>query len=434
MKSIFFLACLCFAIGGSAQQKILSYDVCVYGGTSAGVIAAYSVAKMGKKVILIEPGGHLGGLTSGGLGYTDIGNKYAITGLALNFYRRMGKHYGKFEQWIFEPHVAEDIFNEYVKNAMVNVLYQYRIIKAKKDNQFIKQITVESSLSPSGSSERIIAAKMYIDCSYEGDLMAKAGVSYAVGRESNEVYNETYDGVQMMQTHQFPDGVDPYKMPGDSTSGLLWGISSDRLQDRGHGDKKVQAFNYRICLTDDPRNFVPIERPDNYDSTRYELLVRLFKAQPQKTTLDDYFFFGPMPNRKTDINNRGGFSTDMIGMNYSYPDADYNERKKIIEDHEDYTKGLLYFCGHDPRVPRQLKDEMLRYGYPKDEYTYNNNWSPQLYIRESRRMLGMYVMTQNNCEGREIVNDGIGMAAYTMDSHNCERIVFNGMVKNEGDV
>jgi len=238
----------------------------------------------------------------------------------------------------------------------------------------------------------------------------------------------------LMEGHQFPDGIDPYKMQGDSTSGLLWGISSERLADPGSGDKKMQAYNYRICLSDDPKNMLPISRPENYDSTRYELLLRLFDAQPQKRSLNDYFIFSKMPDHKTDINNRGGFSTDMIGLNYDYADADYNERKKIIRQHEDYTKGLLYFYAHDSRVPVELKNEMLKYGYPKDEYRDNDHWSSQLYIRESRRMIGMYVMTQANCQGREVVDDAIGMAAYTMDSHNCERIVVNGMVKNEGNV
>jgi hypothetical protein len=434
MKFPFLLIFLFFALFTSFQNKPTQYDVCIYGGTSAGVIAAYAAAKMGKTVLLIEPGKHLGGLTSGGLGYTDIGNKYAISGLALDFYRRMGKHYGKFEQWIFEPHVAEEIFIDYIKTAKVRVLYEYRIIKAGKNNGFIKEIVLENSSLPSVSSNKTIAAKMFIDCSYEGDLMAKAGVSYTVGRESNNTYNETFNGVQLMEGHQFPDGIDPYKIPGDSTSGLLWGIGNDKLQPTGSGDKKVQTYNYRICLTDDPKNMSAIVHPEDYDSTKYELLLRLFKAQPAKRTLNDYFFFGQMPNHKTDINNRGGFSSDMIGMNYNYPEADYNERKNIIKKHEAYTKGLFYFYGHDSRVPRELKNEMLKYGYPKDEYRDNKNWSPQLYIRECRRMIGVYVMTQANCQGREIVNDGIGMAAYTMDSHNCERIVVNGMVKNEGNV
>ena len=432
MKLAPIIFCVFIAFGGHAQ---VNYDVCVYGGTSAGVIAAYSVKKMGKSVILIEPGSHLGGLTTGGLGYTDIGNKYAISGLALDFYRRLGKHYGKFEQWIFEPHVAEKIFNDYIREAKIHVLFGYRIVKAEKTNGFIKQIVLEPSFaSKTASSRKIISASMFIDCSYEGDLMAKAGISYTVGREPNDLYHETYNGVQLMEGHQFPDGVDPYKMPGDSTSGLLWGISDGKLQVAGTGDKKVQAYNYRICLTDDPQNSVTITRPENYDSTRYELLVRLFKVQPTKKTLNDYFIISKMPNHKTDVNNRGGFSTDMIGMNYQYPDGNYEQRQKIIKLHQDYTKGLLYFYGHDHRVPQQLRDEMLTYGYPRDEYPGNNHWSPQLYIRECRRMIGAYVMTQANCQGRDVVDDGIGMAAYTMDSHNCERIVVDGMVKNEGNV
>src|SRR4030095_5852954 len=221
----------------SFSQK---YDICVYGGTSAGVITTYTAAKLHKKVILIEPGKHLGGLSSGGLGYTDIGNKYAISGLARDFYRRIGKHYGKFETWIFEPHVAEQIFNEYIMEANVPVLLQYRIIKAEKNNGFIQNITIENSLTPSASTNKVITAKMFIDCSYEGDLMAKAGVSYTIGREDNSTYNETYNGVQVMEGHQFPDGIDPYKIPGDSSSGLLWGITNNKLLPGGTGNKMVQ--------------------------------------------------------------------------------------------------------------------------------------------------------------------------------------------------
>lgn len=430
MKKIFTLLFLFIQTNIFAQQ----YDVCIYGGTSAGVIAAYTAAKLHKKVILIEPGKHLGGLTSGGLGYTDIGNKYAITGLARDFYRRMGKHYGKFETWIFEPHVAEEIFNDYIKEANVPVLFQYRIVNAIKQNGFIQNITIENAASPSSSTNKTITAKMFIDCSYEGDLMAKAGVSYTVGREDNSTYHETWNGYQLQDHHQFPDGIDPYKIPNDSTSGLLWGISNNKPLPTGTGNKMVQAYNFRICLTNDPQNMIPITKPDGYDSTWYELLIRLINAQPNKRTLNDYFFFGLMPDHKTDINNNGGFSTDMIGMNYNYPDGDYNTRTNIIKQHELYTKGLLWFVGHDARVPEALRNEMLQWGYPEDEYTDNNNFTPQPYIRESRRMTGDYVMTQANCESRATVTDGVGMAAYTMDSHNCERLVVNGMVKNEGNV
>jgi len=418
----------------SPLQKSMEVDVCVYGGTSAGVIAAYTAQKLGKKAILIEPGSHLGGMSAGGLGYTDIGNKYAITGLARDFYRRIGRRYGKFEQWIFEPKVAGSVFMDYVKSANYDVLFETRLKEVRKSGRTITQIVLESSKNPQGSDDIVINAKMFIDCGYEGDLMAKAGVSYTVGREDNKQYNETINGTQLMDGHQFPDGIDPYKIPGQPESGLLWGISHEKLSPTGTGDKKVQAYNYRICLSSDAKNQLPITRPKDYDSTKYELLLRLFEAYPEKRKLNDYFFFGNMPNKKTDINNRGGFSTDMIGLNYGYPDGTYDERKKIVQSHESYTKGLLYFYGHDPRVPEELRSEMLQWGYPKDEFVNNGNWSPQLYIREARRMAGAYVMTQANCEGKEAVKDGVGMAAYTMDSHNTQRLVVNGMVKNEGNV
>ena len=431
---IIYIISFCVLASHSFREKPEQYDVCIYGGTSAGVIAAYSVAKMGKRVVLIEPGTHLGGLSSGGLGYTDIGNKYAITGISRDFYRRIGRHYGKFEQWIFEPHVAEGLFNSYIKNAGIKVLYRYRIKNAVKENGFIKEIELESTENASLPATTMISAKMFIDCSYEGDLMAKSGISYTVGREANSLYNETYNGVQLMEGHQFPDGIDPYKVPGNPASGLLWGVADDKLLPNGTGDKKVQAYNYRICLTNDPQNRILISRPGDYDSTRYELLLRLFQAQPGKRTLNDYFIISKMPKLKTDINNRGGFSSDMIGMNHHYPEAGYKERADIIKKHEGYTKGLLYFYGHDSRVPEELRNEMKQWGYPKDEYTDNEHWSRQLYIRESRRMIGRYIMTQANCQGREVVTDGIGLAAYTMDSHNCQRVVVNGMIKNEGNV
>jgi hypothetical protein len=425
------VAAFVLVVESISAQRIIETDVCVYGGTSAGVIAAYTAQKLGKKAVLIEPGRHLGGMSSGGLGYTDIGNKYAITGLARDFYRRIGQHYGKFEQWTFEPHVAEDIFKQYVTQGKYPVLYETRLKDVKKQGARITEVVLENVAD---RSMVIVRAKVYIDCGYEGDLMAKAGVSYIVGREDNKDYNETINGVQLMEGHQFQNGIDPYIIPGKPESGLVWGVSREALQPNGTGDKKVQAYNYRICLTSDKNNMVPITRPKGYDSTRYELAVRLIKANPQRKRLDDYFIWSRMPNSKTDINNRGGFSTDMIGMNYKYPDGTYEQRRQIIEEHENYTKGLLYFYGHDTRVPEELRNEMLKWGYPKDEYTDNGNWSPQLYIREARRMVGSYVMNQANCEGKEVVKDGVGMAAYTMDSHNCQRIVVNGQVKNEGNV
>lgn len=408
-----------------------SYDICIYGGTSSGVIAAYTSARLGKTVLLIEPGTHLGGMSSGGLGLTDIGNKYAISGLALDFYRRIGRHYGKFEQWVFEPHVAENLFLDYIKRAKVEVLYKNRLAGVTKKGNLITEITLESTREEKPNNK--VKAKMFIDCSYEGDLMAKAGVSYTVGREANDVYKETFNGVQFMKGHQLLEGIDPYKTPGNASSGLLWGINSGLLEKDGTGDKKVQAYNFRICLTNNKDNMVPITKPENYQPEKYELLLRQMEKRQWKS-LQDGFIWSGMPNGKTDINNRNGFSTDMIGMNWDYPDADYKKRAEIWKEHVDYTKGLLYFVGNDSRVPAHIRAELNQWGYPKDEYTDNGNWSHQLYVREARRMIGELVMNQHHCEGRETVADGVGTAAYTMDSHNCDRLVVNGMAKNEGNV
>lgn len=433
LLSLSFIALTFIQSNAQTRVRSASTDICIYGATSAGVMAAYAAAKQGKKVILIEPTNHTGGLSAGGLGYTDIGNKYAISGLALDFYRKLGKHYGKFEQWVFEPHVAENLFKQYLKSAAIAPRYGYRLSEVEKKNN---SITAVSFKTPDGE-KFVVMAKIYIDCSYEGDLMAKAGVSYTVGREDNKQYDETYNGVQLLDKHQFLDGVDPYVIKGNPQSGLLWGISNETLAPNGTGDKKVQAYNFRLCLTDSTANQVGITRPDNYDSTKYELLLRMMEVEPNRP-YDKIMNPNMMAHRKTDINNNGPFSTDMIGMNYDYPEADFERRAAIQKEHEDYIKGFLYFIGHDKRVPLHLQQEMLRWGYPKDEYVNNGHWSPQMYVREARRMVGEYVMTQVNCQGKVTVEDAIGMAAYTMDSHNCQRIVVekNGkkMVKNEGDV
>ena len=435
MKRIPILPAFALLLAAGGCTRTLEYDICVYGGTSSGVIAAYSAAMQGKTVVVVEPGHRAGGLSSGGLGQTDIGNKQAVEGLSLDFYRRVGQHYGELEKWIFEPKVALGIFNDYIERGGVEMLYGHRILRADKQGTRIESVRLQNTGKLLGRT--VVRAKQYIDCSYEGDLMARAGVSYVVGREDNATYGETWNGVHMRPTHQFPDGVDPYVIKGDSTSGLLWGISDGTLAPEGSGDDKVQAYNFRICLTDEAGNSLPIERPADYDPARYELLLRLIEARGSDD-LNSYIIMSHMPNRKTDINNNGGFSTDMIGMNHHYPEASYRQREKIFDEHLSYTLGLLYFLGHDERVPETMRREMLRWGLPKDEYTDNGHWTPQLYIRESRRMVGEYVATQADCENRTTVEDGVGMAAYTMDSHNCQRIVIHkdgkAMVKNEGDV
>ena len=432
LKSLFLLlfSVPLFALGETREE--IKVDICIYGGSSAGVVAAYTAVNAGKKVVVIEPSGRVGGLSSGGLGMTDIGNKYVVTGLALDFYRKLGAYYGALENWTFEPKVALSVFEEYIRNTNIDVIYNRQLIDVKKEDGYIQEITV-TNLDEHNSPKLKVKAKMFMDCTYEGDLLVAAGVSYHVGREANSVYNETLNGVQLLKGHQFPDGIDPYKVKGDPSSGLLWGISKETLKPNGTGDKKVQAYNFRIALTNDPDNMVPITEPDNYDPKRYELLVRQKEIHPWKE-LRDIFIWSLMPNNKTDINNRNGMSTDMIGANWDYPEADYHTRKKIIKEHEDYTKGLLYFVGNDPTVPEFIRKEMKKWGYPKDEYLENKHWSPQLYIREARRMISDVVMTQHHCQGREVITDDIGYAAYTMDSHNCDRLVVDGMVKNEGNV
>lgn len=448
LLSVLFVFTSCNSQKNSSDVEV---DICVYGGSSAGIIAAYTAKKLGKSVILIEPGNNLGGLTTGGLGATDIGNKFAVTGLAREFYRRVGTHYGKFEQWTFEPHVASKIYDDMMKEVDLEVIKNYRLNAVSKVDGVINNIVVEASEMPEELTNKTIKAKVFIDATYEGDLLAKAGVSYTVGREGNDQYEETHNGVHLSEFHQLPDGIDPYRTRGDSTSGLLWGISNATLAPKGSGDKAVQAYNFRLCLTQDINNQLPVTQPDGYDPEKYELLARILEIEKWETIKSSFiidslkdgsryihhsggFLIKNMPNGKTDVNNFGGFSTDMIGANHDYPDADYDTRKRIWKEHEDYTKGLLYFLGNDERVPSNIRQEMRSWGYARDEFKDLGGFSNQLYVREARRMIGSLVMTQKHCEANEKVNDGVGMAAYGMDSHNCQRIVVNGMVKNEGDI
>ena len=430
MKNVFVFILFALAALSCTRQ----YDVCIYGGSSAAVTAAYSAAQYGKKVIVVSPDERIGGLTTGGLGYTDIGNKQAVFGLAKQFYRKLGEHYGRLESWIFEPSVALKVMESYLDHPNITLIKGMRLESVKLKDATIKSITATNSHGRRMS----VSAPYFIDATYEGDLMARSGVSYHVGREDNSVYGEQWNGVQLLDRHQFPDGIDPFVEKGNPSSGLLWGISDAEVAPNGTGDGLSQAYNYRICLTDSLENMIPIEKPENYDPAHYELLARLMEAQPAKRSLKDYFIWSRMPGRKTDVNNNGGFSTDMIGANHAYPEGTYEERDAIIKAHKEYTLGLLYFVGHDERVPSEIREEMLRWGLPKDEYVEDDNWSPQLYVRECRRMIGEYVATQKDCEQKTVVEDWVGIAAYTMDSHNCQRIVVEKdgvpMVKNEGNV
>lgn len=419
-----------------------TYDVVVYGGTSGGIAAAVQTARMGKSVVLIEPTKFIGGLTTGGLGATDIGNKAAIGGIAREFYQRLKAHYVKPTSWRqapapksidedavwkFEPHVAMNLYQEMIQEAKVPVVYEERLdLKdgVKKFEGRIVEIKMESG--------KVFRGKMFIDGTYEGDLMAEAGVSYHVGREANSTYNETLNGVQTKNAthHQFIVKVDPYVKPGDPKSGLLFGIQADGPGEEGSGDKRVQAYNFRLCMTDVPENQVAWPKPENYDESRYELLLRNLEAGDLRIPHNPVI----MPNRKTDTNNNFAVSTDFMGMNYDYPDGDYATRDKIFENHKSWQMGFYWTLANHPRVPEKVKKEIRRWGLAKDEFTTTGNWPHQMYVREARRMVSDYVMTENDCRGKRVSTKPVSLAAYNMDSHNTQRHIREGHVLNEGDI
>lgn len=404
-------------------SRSIDADLCIYGATSGGVIAAVKARELGLRVVLLAFGQRVGGMTAAGLGATDIGNKQAIGGLARGFYRQLGQHYGAHESWTFEPHVAEETFLRLLGCHDVSVYFGQQLASVAKDENQIREITMAD-----GSRYR---SKIFIDASYEGDLMAAAGVSYHLGRESNSIYGELYNGVHIHSPHHnFMHFVDPYRIAGNSRSGLLPGISDEPLGALGEGDRRIQAYNFRLCLTKKDSNKIPFSAPANYDPECYTILARYLTSG----IWDVLQLTKEMPGEKTDTNNFGGFSTDHIGANHSWPEADYLARERIFQDHVGYTQGLLWFLSQDERVPTKVREEVREWGLPQDEFRQTGGWPHELYIREGRRMVSDYVMTEANCLGVSRAADSIGMAAYTMDSHNCRRIVLNGRVFNEGNV
>ena len=432
------------------------YDIVIYGGTSAAVTAAVQAKAMGKTVIIVSPDTHLGGLSSGGLGFTDSGNKDVVGGLSQEFYHRVWKHYqdptvwtrqtkddfgersqgppprpgGVPTMWVFEPHVAERIFDDWVSERDITVVRDAMLDRSPGGTEVENQRIV-SIRTLDGKTFR---GRMFIDATYEGDLMAAAGVSYHVGREANSVYGETYNGVQtgvLHHNHFFAHPVDPYVVAGDPASGLLTGVSPNPPGEKGTGDDKIQAYCFRMCLSDDPENQIPFAKPADYDPADYALLARSLDGE----TRDLFRKFDRMPNRKTDTNNHGPFSTDYIGMNYDYPEATYDRRAEIIAEHERYQQGLMYFLANDEAVPKAIRTKMQAWGLAADEFPGTGGWPHQLYIREARRMIGDYVMTEHDCLDAVVTPDSIGMGSYTLDSHNVQRYVkSDGYVQNEGDI
>ena len=422
-------------------------DLIIYGATSAGIAAAVEAERLGLSVIVVGPDTHLGGLTASGLGWTDSGDKEVIGGLAREFYQRIKAEYDRedswvFESkadcrfykpdqdavWVFEPHVAEKVFEDLVQEYAIEVYRDHWLDRDKG-----VQVTDGRIRSITMLNGQKFRGKMFIDATYEGDLMAAAGVSYTTGRESNAQYSETLNGVntRVAMYHQFELPVDPYVVPGDPSSGLLPRIHADGPGEEGSADHRIQAYCFRMCLTRVPENRVPFPKPENYDPQQYELLARYLDAGFRKL----YNKFDLIPNKKTDTNNSGGFSTDNIGMNYGYPEGTYEERAAIIKEHEEYQKGLIWFMANDPRVPEDVREGMSQWGLAKDEFTDNGNWPHQIYVREARRMVSDFVMNENHLRRILPTPDPIGMGSYNMDSHHTQRYVDeNGYARNEGDV
>ncbi|WP_146391588.1 FAD-dependent oxidoreductase [Allorhodopirellula solitaria] len=466
---VFLVASPIAAVGQTAEGRDdkqrasddIAYDVVVYGGTSAGIAAAVQVKRMGGTVIVIEPSRRIGGLTTGGLGQTDIGNKAAIGGIAREFYQRVHQYYQQPEHWrwqrqdqyrdggqtqtadseramwTFEPSAALSIMQDLVAEHEIPVVYEQRLQRSsgpapnaegpgvEMQGQKIVAITMQN-----GDTYR---GRVFLDATYEGDLLAEAGVTYTVGREAVAVYDESLSGVQTRQArhHQFVPGVAPYVVPGDASSGLLPGIDPEGPGEEGSGDRRVQAYCYRMCLTDHPENRIPFAKPEGYNALVYELLLRNFEAGERGMP----WINSRMPNRKTDTNNRTAFSTDFIGENYEYPESSYEQREKMAHRHRVYQQGLMWTLANHPRVPDKIRNEFARWGTCRDEFEREDGWQQQLYVREARRMIGDSVMTQHHCQGRQVAEDAIGLAAYTMDSHNVQRHVnADGHVRNEGDV
>lgn len=429
-SGIFLLGIACAFAPMHAETS--SSDVVVYGGTAAGVIAAVAAAREGSTVTLVEPGRHLGGMASGGLGWTDFGKPEVIGGMSREFFQRVGKKYGDTVAWHHEPHVAESVFNEMAREAGIKIRLETRM---KETGGLIKSGAVLTGLiSESGD---VFQGKVFVDATYEGDLMAKAGVDYTWGREASSQYGESLAGVRARsEKHQFPAGLSPLGSDGK----LLPEISAGPRGAVGSGDKKIQAYNFRLCMTDQADNRLPFLKPAGYDPARYALLGRFVNAM---IAADATGAVGPgtfmkldlVHGRKTDTNNNGGFSTDYIGGSWDYPDAGYAARAEIWKQHILYTQGFFWFLQNDPSIPKAFQDKMAAWGLSKDEFTDNGGWPFQLYVRESRRMLGEYVMTQKDIQTDRAKPEGIGMGSYNSDSHNVQRVVNDqGAVENEGDV
>ncbi len=451
------LGVLSLVLAASGRSAVVEADICVYGGTSGGVIAAVQAARLGKTAVIVEPGQHLGGMTAGGLSWTDVGNSDrvgAVGGMAREVYERIGAHYGQkpgtafdapkldqvrlgvdFEKppsLAFEPKVAESVFVEMAREKGVKIYFSERLLRVGKVGARIGEITFSSGL--------VVRAKMFVDASYEGDLLAAAGISYTLGREANAQYGETVNGVQAASANpragKFTVKIDPYVRRGDPSSGVLPYLLRDEPRgELGSGDRRIQSYNFRVCLTDNPDNRIPLAPPADYDAARYELLARWTEARieaGEQLTLRSYLKYDPLQNQKYDFNNRWPISTDFIGGADEYPEGSWEKRAQITKAHESYLRGFFHFLATSPRVPAAVREEMSRFGLPKDEFTDNGGWPSQIYVREARRMVSDFVMTEAHVTGKTTAPHSVGLGAYGVDLHAVRRILVDGQPINEG--
>jgi hypothetical protein len=408
-----------YPVPAANPPQILRVDVCVYGGTPGGVGAAVQARRMGKTSALAVFRRHVGGMTSAGLTAVDLGKADSIGGMAAEFLDRMGKWSG------FRAADAEQTFRAMLEEAGVPVWFERRLKAVEQDGNRIRALVFENG-------DRI-EARVFVDATYEGDLLARAGVSYHVGREDNSVYDEKFNGYFIADKHQFRFPVDPYRRKGDPTSGLLPGISAAPPRARGSGDKWVQAYNFRMWLTTAEEGR-PFPKPAGYNRESYLLLERYLTSAPEGFHWDFTYRHGPVKLNLGDCNNAGPVSTDLIGGSYEWPEADYAKREEIFQAHVTYQQGMMWFLAHDPGVPAAVQAVPRKFGLPRDQFEETAGWPHELYVREGRRMISDYVMTEHECNGRRVAPDSVGLASYTMDSHHTSRVVFDGVVKAEGNV
>jgi hypothetical protein len=433
----FFLILSTLMLSGTLHAQ-RSYDIVVYGDSSGAVTAAIDAKRRGLSVILVNPTSFPGGMSASGLGATDfLGRQNTFGGIAGEFYQGVARAYGKNFVRSFEPSVGHKVFQMMLADAKVEVVYRELLDREKGVKMSGKRI--ESITTLSGKTYR---GKMFIDATYVGDLMAAAGVTYTVGREPETQYGETIAGVRRGDTNprvhytqkdkdHFIKDVDPYVKQGEPGSGLLPYIVKNDGLTNGQGDKKIQAYNYRVCLTTDPALRVSIEKPEDYKEIDHELLLRNFEAGDMRMPA----LIEPLEGKgsKVDWNNMHAVGSDHPGANYEYPEASYERRLEIEKQHKSYILGFLWTMANHPRVPEVIRKKSAAYGLPKDEFTDNGNWPWMIYIREARRMVGDYVMTQHDCEGKKSATDPVALGSFGMDSHCVQHFVSaKGTVQNEG--